>query len=152
MKRMTLASALAAMSAALCLAQDSSLVREPAAAPPLPALAPQAVPMPPIMAPAAKPRAYRFGAGFRISALDKTTFFLSYRPHQFLNLELGGFGRRKRSGEINEYNYRFQAEADALLMPHETIRPFAGLRFSWERYRSEEMPEAVVSSSYYYHG
>jgi len=140
MKRMSLAIGLVSLGAGLCLAQDSSLVREPA------------VPLASIMAPAPKPRERCFGVGFRISALDKSSFVLLYRPHRRFNLELGGFGTRKRSGEINEYNYRFQAEADALLMPQETIRPFAGLRFSWEQYRSEEMQEAVYYNSYGYHG
>jgi hypothetical protein len=62
-------------------------------------------------------------------------FFVSGRPHRSVQLELGGFGTRKKRGGQHQYTYRAQAEADVLFLQGNQNRLFAGLRYSWERNR-----------------
>ncbi len=129
-KIMSLIAVVITLLAGLALAQDSTALK-----PPLP--------------PPARVPVRRFGAGFRISVLDKSSLFLSARPCQWLNLELGGFGSRHRDDWQNTYSYRFQAAADYLLMPGQTVRPFMGLRICWERYRDQSEYDLVTYDDYY---
>lgn len=166
-KRIMLSAVMLTLIAGLGLAQDSSGIRTPDSlrvvpVPPPPAvpaappeLSPPAIPFPVFAPPPAGkpgPRPKIFGAGFRISVLDKSSLFLSLRPCPWLNLELGGFGSRKHNESQYTYNYRYQAAADYLLMTNRQVRPFVGLRLSYERYRQEYQNEWLVYDSYYYGG
>ena len=128
----------------ICVGQDSIAVKaQPTGSipqPPAPAIAP---------APRhGTPRQRIFGAGFRISVLDRSSLFLSARPCQWLNLELGGFGSRKKNDWQYTYSYRFQAAADYLLLPGQAVRPFVGLRLSYERYRDQDPYDMVIYRVY----
>jgi len=141
MKRMLLVIALVSLGAGLGLAQDSSLVREPAVPTPPTEMVHPAAPMAPIMLPSPKTRERRFGAGFRFSVLDKASFFVAGTPHRLIQLELGGYGTRRKSEGSYQYTYRAQAEADVLFLQGNQNRLFAGLRYSWERSRDERQYE-----------
>ena len=107
------------------LAQDST--RAAAAAPAAP------------VATGAKSQAVRqFGIGVRFSVLDKTAFVLQYRPSFCFGFEAGAFGYRKNTSDVKEHNYRLQGEASVYFMPQAAVHPYAGLRYNWEDYRTEQ--------------